>query len=70
MTARDTLRSMLESPGWQIVAEEIERSLGYHRARLEDCKTWDEVQQHRGAIDALTAVLSHINQKIREDEGE
>lgn len=67
MTDRDALRSMLETPGWAIVAVEIERSLTYRRARLEDCKTWDEVQQHRGAIEALTGVLSHIDQQIREE---
>jgi hypothetical protein len=66
MTEAQAVRYMTETEGWMLVAGEIRRSIDYHRARLEDCKTWDEVQQHRGAIEALTAVLSHVEKTIRE----
>jgi hypothetical protein len=67
MTEAQAVRYTTQTEGWAIIEAEIHRSLDYHRGRLEDCKTWDEVQQHRGAIRALTAVLSHVEQTIREE---
>lgn len=59
---------MVGSEGWQFVAQEIRKKINYHRTRLMDCETWDEVQQHRGSVEALESVLVHVDQNIRAEE--
>ena len=61
------LRFMLETAGWQIVERYIRERASDHRARLMDCRTWDDVLRHRGAVEALEGVLLHIERRIREE---
>jgi hypothetical protein len=63
-------RYMIQTEGWQLLEVEIRSKIGYHRGRLMDCKTWEEVQQHRGAVESLESVLNHIDQTIREGNEE
>lgn len=61
---------MTSTEGWKVVEKEIRAKIEYHNGRLRDCKTWDEVQQHRGAIESLEAVLVFVEQTIREGNEE
>lgn len=67
MTAAQALLYMKDTEGWKVVEKEIRAKIEYHNGRLRDCKSWDEVQQHRGAIEALEAVLVFVDQTIREE---
>jgi len=61
-------RYMIRTEGWQYFEQEIRNKIEYHKGRLLDCKTWDEVQQHRGSIESLESVLVHIQQTIKGDD--
>lgn len=63
-------RYLIQTEGWQLLEVEIRSKIEYNRSRLMDCKTWEDVLQHRGSVEALESVLIHIDQTIREEGGE
>lgn len=70
MDKAQAYRNMVGSEGWLSLEQEIQSKINYHRRRLLDCKTWDEIQQHRGSVEALESVLVHVDQTIKgDDEG-
>lgn len=58
---------MTESEGWLYTEQHILDQIEQHKGYLLDCKSWDEVLQHRAKVEALSSVLVHIEQTIRGD---
>lgn len=68
--AAEALRHLTNTEGWQTVEQYILQRAADSRQRLMDCATWEKVHEHRGEAQALEAVLSYIDQTIREGEEE
>lgn len=47
-----------ESPGWKLVEEYAQGLITYHIMQGANAKTWEKVNQHRGARQALELVAN------------
>lgn len=59
--AKDAVRYMKQSEGWQIIEQFMQQRIDDNKNKLLSCEL-DKVPEHRAAAKALDAVFLHIKQ--------